>query len=113
MAAEFVSALSDFPIVFAADEESVIPVLLLGMRNSENVFIGPEGGWNGRYIPAFIRRYPFVLAHPEDQENTTPVLTRLFLDSINPAKTSLPLMIDAARLLAKHSFRGEFHRGQR
>lgn len=68
MAAEFVSALSDFPIVFAGDEESVIPVLLLGMRNSENVFIGPEGGWDGRYIPAFIRRYPFVLALSEDQE---------------------------------------------
>jgi hypothetical protein len=68
MAAEFVSALSDFPIVFAGDEEPVIPVLLLGMRNSENVFIGPKGGWEGRYIPAFIRRYPFVLALSDDQE---------------------------------------------
>ena len=68
MAAEFLSALSDYPIVFAGDEESVLPVLLLGMRNSENAFIGSEGDWKGRYIPAFIRRYPFVLALSDDGE---------------------------------------------
>ena len=68
MAAEFLSALTDYPIVFAGDEESVLPVLLLGMRNSENVFIGSEGNWKGRYIPAFIRRYPFVLALSDDGE---------------------------------------------
>lgn len=68
MGAEFVSALSNFPIVFAGDEESVIPVLLLGMRNSENVFIGPGGSWEGRYIPAFVRRYPFILSLSDDQE---------------------------------------------
>jgi hypothetical protein len=68
MAAEFLSALTDYPIVFAGDDESVLPVLLLGMRNSENAFIGAEGNWKGRYIPAFIRRYPFVLALSEDGE---------------------------------------------
>ncbi|HBH72678.1 MAG TPA: multidrug transporter [Synechococcales bacterium UBA10510] len=68
MAAEFLSALTDYPIVFAGDEESVPPVLLLGMRNSENAFIGSEGDWKGRYIPAFIRRYPFVLALSDDGE---------------------------------------------
>ena len=68
MAAEFLSALTDYPIVFAGDDESVLPVLLLGMRNAENVFIGSEGNWKGRYIPAFIRRYPFVLALSDDGE---------------------------------------------
>jgi len=66
MAAEFLSALADYPIVFAGDEESVIPVLLLGMRNGENVFVGSDGDWKSRYIPAFVRRYPFVLALSED-----------------------------------------------
>ena len=66
MTAEFLPALSDYPIVFAGDEESVLPVLLLGMRNSENAFIGSEGDWKGRYIPAFVRRYPFVLALSDD-----------------------------------------------
>jgi hypothetical protein len=68
MAAEFLSALSDYPIVFAGDDDSVLPVLLLGMRNAENVFVSSEGNWNGRYIPAFIRRYPFVLATSDDGE---------------------------------------------
>ncbi len=68
MSAEFVQAATDFPIVFAGDEESVIPVVLLGMRQSENLFIGPKGDWNGRYMPAFIRRYPFILAPSSDQE---------------------------------------------
>ncbi len=68
MATEFLSALSDYPIVFAGDDDSVLPVLLLGMRNAENVFVSSEGNWNGRYIPAFIRRYPFVLAISDDGE---------------------------------------------
>jgi len=68
MAAEFLSALADYPIVFAGDEESVIPVILLGMRNDENAFIGPDGDWKSRYIPAFVRRYPFVLALSDDNE---------------------------------------------
>jgi hypothetical protein len=68
MAAEFLSALADYPIVFAGDEESVIPVLLLGMRNEENAFVGADGEWKSRYIPAFVRRYPFVLALSNDNE---------------------------------------------
>jgi hypothetical protein len=68
MAAEFLSALADYPIVFAGDEESVIPMLLLGMRNEENAFVGAEGDWKSRYIPAFVRRYPFVLSLSDDNE---------------------------------------------
>ncbi len=68
-AVEFLNASSDFPIVFAGDEEAVMPVLLLGMRNAENVFIGSDGSWEGKYIPAFIRRYPFVFSRSEDGEN--------------------------------------------
>jgi hypothetical protein len=26
-----------------------------------------DGRWHGRYIPAFVRRYPFVFSHSEDQ----------------------------------------------
>ena len=67
-AVEFLNASVDFPIVFAGDEESVMPVLLLGLRKSENVFIGADGSWEGKYLPAFIRRYPFVFSRSEDGE---------------------------------------------
>ena len=66
MASEFLTALTEYPIVFVGDNETVLPVLMLGMRNSENLFVGLDGNWKGRYIPAFIRRYPFVLALSED-----------------------------------------------
>lgn len=69
MAVEFLNSSGTFPIVFAGDDEAVTPVLLLGMRDSENVFIGSDGSWEGKYIPAFIRRYPFVFSRSEDGEN--------------------------------------------
>ena len=39
------------------------PMALLGLRQSENLFLDNDGQWaQGVYIPAFVRRYPFVLA---------------------------------------------------
>ena len=48
MASEFMSALTEFAIIFAGDNETVLPVLLLGLRNSENIFVGFDGNWKGR-----------------------------------------------------------------
>ncbi len=59
---EFTEAAKEYPMVFAQAGETVVPVALLGLRNEENLFIKEDGGWDGRYIPAFVRRYPFVLA---------------------------------------------------
>jgi hypothetical protein len=59
---EFSEAAKDYPIVFAQAGEGIVPVALLGLRNAENLFVKPDGSWDARYIPAFVRRYPFVLA---------------------------------------------------
>jgi len=40
----------------------MVPVAMLGLRVRENLFVDDEGQWGARYIPAFVRRYPFVLA---------------------------------------------------
>jgi hypothetical protein len=40
----------------------VVPVVMLGLRARENLFVDADNRWSGRYIPAFVRRYPFVLA---------------------------------------------------
>jgi len=37
-------------------------VAMLGLRNRENLFVEEDGRWMANYIPAFVRRYPFVLA---------------------------------------------------
>ena len=59
---EFSEAAKEYPIVFAQAGDSVIPVALLGLRNEENLFVKTDGSWDARYVPAFVRRYPFVLA---------------------------------------------------
>lgn len=65
---EFTEAAKEYPIVFAQAGDNVVPVALLGLRNEENLFIGKDEKWDAKYIPAFVRRYPFVLAAGEDSQ---------------------------------------------
>ncbi|TAL74751.1 MAG: multidrug transporter [Rhodanobacter sp.] len=68
---EFGLAARDLPIVFAGNTlEDAGPVALLGLRQNENLFVDAAGQWAPNiYIPAFVRRYPFVLAEkPAGQE---------------------------------------------
>ncbi len=71
VAAEFRAAASDSCIVFAGEGDEVIPVVILGFRDKENLYVDDEGRWTGRYVPAFMRRYPFVFGQTEDTENFT------------------------------------------
>jgi hypothetical protein len=60
---EFPEACKHFPIVFAkAGDKRVLPMALLGFRDQENLFVDAGGRWKSEYVPAYIRRYPFVLA---------------------------------------------------
>lgn len=59
---EFVMAQRHYPIVFSEGAEGV-PLALVGLREGENLFVGADGKWaEGAYIPAYIRRHPFMLA---------------------------------------------------
>lgn len=71
MAVEFPLAASEYTIIFTGnkDDEAVMPAIILGMRNNENLYLKETGEWNAKYIPAFIRRYPFVFSK-NDQDNT-------------------------------------------
>jgi hypothetical protein len=67
---EFAAAANEYPIVFAIDEKSnAVPVVLLGLRQDENVFVSKDGAWDSAYVPAFVRRYPFLLAEKPDQND--------------------------------------------
>ncbi len=61
-AVEFAHAAREYPIVFAADGDSVFPLVVLGLKQNENLFVSGDGEWEGKYIPAYVRRYPFILA---------------------------------------------------
>ncbi|MDZ7686239.1 MAG: SapC family protein [Gammaproteobacteria bacterium] len=65
---EFTEAAKEYPICFAKAGDTTVPVALLGLRNEENLFVDEATGkWDARYIPAFVRRYPFVLAETGEQ----------------------------------------------
>jgi hypothetical protein len=59
--AEFPLASLCYPIIFAGDRYQ--PLAVMGVNANRNIFIQPDGMFEpGVYIPAYIRRYPFVLA---------------------------------------------------
>lgn len=62
VAAEFSAAAQDMAVVFAGTDEEILPAVLLGVDEGANLFLDDKGRWSGRYIPAFLRRYPFVFA---------------------------------------------------
>ncbi len=75
---EFALAQRNYPIVFGTDQVAV-PLALVGLREGENLFLEPDGQWRPRaYIPAYIRRHPFMLARlqPDSQ-----MLSLVFDDS--------------------------------
>lgn len=78
MAVEFPNAASEYSIVFAGTEAAVVPAVILGMRNDENLYLAEQGGWKAKYVPAFVRRYPFVFSTSEDGKTFTLCIDEAF-----------------------------------
>jgi len=68
---EFVSVQRHFPIVFSSGENPV-PLALMGLNEGVNVFVDEKGKLINPdvYVPAYVRRYPFMLARlkPDAEE---------------------------------------------
>lgn len=64
---EFVHAMRYYPIVFSGS--TPYPVVILGLQE-RNLFVDDDGLWRAEhYIPAYMRRYPFVfIAHPDGKQ---------------------------------------------
>jgi len=71
MAVEFPQAEPEYAIVFAGDAENTMPAVILGARQHENLYLGSDDSWQAKYIPAFLRRYPFVFSTSEDGKTFT------------------------------------------
>ena len=57
-----------YPIGFAPDETAT-PVAILGLRDNENLFLRDDKKWEENiYIPAYIRRYPFIFSEMPDKD---------------------------------------------
>jgi hypothetical protein len=60
-----------YPIAFSPDA-SATPVAILGLRDNENLFVNEKGTWGEQaYIPAYIRRYPFIFSEIPGSEQLT------------------------------------------
>ena len=73
--AEFADVCKEYAIVFvragkdpASGREEAVPVALTGLKQGENLFLRADGQWDARYVPAFVRRYPFALAQADQAD---------------------------------------------
>lgn len=66
---EFVDAQRSFPVVFTSGENS-LPIALMGLNEGVNTFLKDDGQLDDVYLPAYARRYPFMLAklRPDSEE---------------------------------------------
>ena len=70
-AVEFAPAARHYPIIFNPGREG-LPLAVVGIRGRENLFVEANGKWaEGCYMPAFVRRYPFLMATKRDSNETT------------------------------------------
>jgi len=84
-AIEFPKAAGEYPIVFGKSSDTVFPVVLLGLQNRQNLFVDKKGRWNAAYIPAYVRRYPFILAQPDGGNGSYTVCIDMSFSGFNTA----------------------------
>lgn len=59
-----------YPIAFSPDDNAT-PVAILGLRDGENLFLKGDQWEANTYIPAYIRRYPFIFSEVPDSDQLT------------------------------------------
>jgi hypothetical protein len=71
-----------YPILFTKDANTggFFAVALLGFEADQNLFL-QDDGWDASYIPASVRRQPFLIATGGEDDNKDPVVS---LDLDNP-----------------------------
>lgn len=58
---EFDSAMGELPIVFIPGATQPSVVFVTSSEPGANAFISEDGLWAGAYVPAYLRRYPFII----------------------------------------------------
>lgn len=72
---EFGLASLSYPVIFAGDRKQ--PLAVMGVSGDANMFLLPTGYFEvGVYVPAYIRRYPFVLANDETRQQLVVCIDR-------------------------------------
>lgn len=89
---EFAMAQRHFPIVFSAGDNPV-PIALMGLHEGTNTFFDKEGKLTDEsiYVPAYLRRYPFVLARLREDSDELSLCFDPTADAIGEGKDGEPL----------------------
>lgn len=65
---EFVPAVGELPVAFLPGAGVPSAVFVTGLAPGSNAFVAPDGSWTGGYMPAYLRRYPFIIGEAPGQE---------------------------------------------
>lgn len=88
---EFPQAQRHFPIIFSAGENPV-PLALMGLNEGINVFVEDDGTLRAPvYVPAYARRYPFLLAKLAPDSTELSLCFDPSTDLIGPFDDGAPL----------------------
>lgn len=73
--AEFADAARDFPVVFVrvgtapeGQQAPIAPLVVFGLKPGSNLY-AKDGQWTGRYMPAYVRRFPFAMARIDNSDD--------------------------------------------
>lgn len=67
MLQEFTAAAAQYPIFFLETNNEYAAVAVFGLKENQNLFIKDEK-FEGQYLPASVRAYPFSLAQTGDEQ---------------------------------------------
>lgn len=74
---EFRDVQTHYPILFHRDEKGVYyPVALFGFEEGENLFLNDDG-WDAHYVPAMVRRQPFLIGFQQSEIDGEKTLIRV------------------------------------
>lgn len=116
---EFMLAMRHYPIVFAMDEQAS-PIALVAIRKEHNLFVERDGSWKaGSYVPAYVRRYPFIGMETDDGTQQLLSVDRAserFVPSVKDRtdaqrlfdETGKPKMVAQAAMAFCHAFRTDY-----
>lgn len=94
---EIGAACRHLPVVFLPESLGPVPVFLVGAAPGHCGLIHADGTWTGRYLPAYLRRYPFIMG---ESEGSAPLVCidaetdLLHRDPTSEAAASLPLFTE-------------------
>ncbi|HEX7752084.1 MAG TPA: SapC family protein [Novosphingobium sp.] len=95
---EFPQAQRHYPIVFSSkqsENDTSVPLALMGLNEGVNVFVDEDGALTGpTYVPAYVRRYPFMLARLQPESEDLSLCFDPTTDLIGEFDEGLPLFED-------------------